>query len=80
MRMVKDVYLLPRIDENLNCLNGAKLFTELDLKLGYWQADLDKSSRPLTSFTVVPLGFYKSKRMPFELTNVASSFPKAHGF
>ncbi|KAG3119557.1 hypothetical protein PI125_g1894 [Phytophthora idaei] len=33
----KDVYPLPRIDETLEALGGALLFTTLDLKAGYWQ-------------------------------------------
>ena len=34
-RTVKDSCSLPRIDESLDCLNGAVLFTSLDLKSGY---------------------------------------------
>eukprot|EP00644_Phytophthora_capsici_P012740 jgi/Phyca11/113017/e_gw1.23.592.1 len=33
----KDVYPLPRIDETLEALGGARLFTTLDLQAGYWQ-------------------------------------------
>ena len=36
-RTIKDAYSLPRIDETLDCLNGAEWFSSLDLKLGYWQ-------------------------------------------
>ena len=72
--MVKDTYSLPRITETLDCLNGAKWFTSLDLKAGYWQVVLDEDSMPLTAFTVGPLGFYESKRMPFGLTNAPALF------
>ena len=56
-RTVKDAYSLPRIEKTLDCLNGAQWFTSLDLKLGYWQVELDEESKALTAFTVEPLGF-----------------------
>ena len=56
-RTIKDAYSLPRIEESLDCLNGASIFTSLDLKSGYWQVELDDESIPLTAFTVGPLGF-----------------------
>ena len=54
---MKDLYSLPRIDESLDCLNGAVLFTSLDLKSGYWQVEMDEESKQYTTFTVGPLGF-----------------------
>ena len=63
-RMIKDAYSLPRIEESLDCLNGAVIFTSLDLKAGYWQVEMDEDSIPLTTFTVGPLGFYECVRMP----------------
>ena len=51
-RTIKDAYSLPRIEDALDSLNGACIFTSLDLKSGYWQVELDESSIPLTAFTV----------------------------
>ena len=55
-RTVKDAYSLPRIEETLDCLNGAQWFTSLDLKLGYWQVELDEESKALSAFTVGTIG------------------------
>ena len=35
---------------------------------------MDEESKPLTAFTVGPLGFYECKRMPFELMNTPATF------
>ena len=74
VRTVKDAYSLPRIEDALDSLNGACIFTSLDLKSGYWQVELDESSIPLTAFTVGPLGFYECIRMPFGLTNAPLTY------
>ena len=73
-RMFKDAYSLPRIDETLDCLGRAIIFTSLDLKSGYWQVEMDEESKALTTFMVGPLGFYECERMPFGLTNVLATF------
>ena len=66
---IKHVYSLPRIEDSLDCLNGAQIYTSLDLKAGYWQVEMLEESIPYTAFTVGPLGFYECARMPFGLTN-----------
>ena len=73
---VKDAYSLPHIEDTLDSLNGACIFTSLDLKSGYWQVKLDEESIPLTAFTVGPLGFYECVRMPFGLTNAPATFQR----
>ena len=65
---------LPRIEDSLDCLDGATIFTSLDLKSGYWQVELTEASRPLTAFTIGLLGFYEYVRMPFGLTNAPATF------
>ena len=75
-RTIKDAYGLPRIEETLDCLEGSIIFTSLDLKSGYWQVEMDEASKPLTAFTVSPLGFYECERMPFGLTNAPATFQR----
>ena len=71
--MVKDAYSIPRIQDTLDCLQGAVWFTLLDLKGGYWQVELE-TSKALTAFTVVPVRFYKCEQMPFGLMNALVTF------
>ena len=71
---IKDAYSLPCIDETLNSLQGSQWFSSLNLKSGYWQVETDEESKPLTTFAVGPLGFYKCDRMPFRLTNAPATF------
>ena len=75
-RTIKDAYSLPRIEESLDCLNGAQIFSSIDLKSGYWQVELSEESKALTAFTVGPLGFYECICMPFGLTNVSATFQR----
>ena len=75
-RTVEDAYSLPGIEDALDSLNGACLFTSLDLKSGYWQVELDPESIPLTAFTVGPLGFFECTRMPFGSTNALATFQR----
>ena len=39
-RTIRDAYTLPRIEDTLDRLVGAKYFSKLDLKSGYWQVEL----------------------------------------
>ena len=65
-----------RIDETLDCLNGAQWFTSLNLKSGYWQVGMDEESKALTVFTVGSLGSYQCECMPFGLTNAPATFQR----
>ena len=75
-RTIKDAYAIPRIDDTLHLLAGAKYFTKLDLKSGYWQVELNEDDKAKTAFQVGPQGFYECNRMPFRLCNASATFQR----
>ena len=75
-RTIRDNYSLPRIEHHLEQLIGATWFTTLDLKSGYWQVELTEESKPLTAFTVGPLGYYECVTMPFGANNAPATFQR----
>jgi transposase InsO family protein len=75
-RTVKDAYALPRIEETLDVLKGASLFSSLDLKSSYWQVEIAEEDKMKTAFSVGSLGFYECNRMPFGLTNAPATFQR----
>jgi len=56
----------PTVEEITYNLAGAKYFSKLDAKNGYWSVKLDEESSMLTTFNT-PLGRYRYLRMPFGL-------------
>ena len=73
-KTIKDVQSLPRMEDTLDCLGGATIFTSLDLQSGYCQVELTEARWPLTAFMVGPLGFCECVWMPFGLTNAPATF------
>ena len=73
---VKDSYPLPRMDECIDTLGEANVFTTLDAFWGYWQIAVPEEDRPKTSF-VCHAGQYQYVRMPFGLTNAPATFQRA---
>ena len=74
-RTVKDSYPLPRIDDLLDVMKGARYFSCLDLQSGFWQVKMDPADQAKTAFTI-PDGLYEFTVMPFGLTNAPSTFQR----
>ncbi|GFT57297.1 retrovirus-related Pol polyprotein from transposon 412 [Trichonephila clavipes] len=52
-KLLKDNYPLPLIDDILDCLQNAKIFTTLDLKNGFFHVAVNERSRKFTSFVTM---------------------------
>ena len=66
---------MPRIDDSLDTLTGARWFSTLDLSSGYWQIALDEDAKQKSAF-VVRSGLYCWRVMPFGLCNAPSTFER----
>ncbi|CAB4025058.1 Transposon Ty3-I Gag-Pol poly, partial [Paramuricea clavata] len=65
--VIRERYPIPTVEESLQDLNGAAVFSKLDLKWGYHQIELDEKSRELTTFTTHD-GLYRYKRLMFGIS------------
>jgi hypothetical protein len=71
----KSRYPLTRIDDLLDSVQNATVYSTLDLFAGYHQCRVAEADREKTAF-IVPEGLYQYKRLPFGLANAPSYFAR----
>ncbi|GFX45647.1 retrovirus-related Pol polyprotein from transposon 17.6 [Trichonephila clavipes] len=72
-KLVKDKSPLPIIEDVLDTLQEAKVYSTLDLRNGFFHVDVDEDCRNYTSF-IVPDGQFEFKKVPFELSTSPGVF------
>ena len=73
--VIREEHPLPKVDDILAQLSGAKLLSKLDANSGFWQIPLAPASRLLTTF-ITPFGRFCINKLPFGISSAPEHFQK----
>ncbi|XP_036347914.1 uncharacterized protein LOC118757296, partial [Rhagoletis pomonella] len=74
-KIMRDNFPMPLLDDVIERLQGAKLFTTLDLANGFFHVPVEAKSRKYTAF-VTHNGQYEFRYVPFGISNSPAVFSK----
>ena len=70
---IKNRYPLPRIDDLFDQLRGVRVYSKIDLRIGYHQLRIRDTDIPKTMFRT-RYGHFEFRVMPFGSTNAPAAF------
>ena len=73
--VIRDAYPLPRIEESMDALKGARVFSTMDLQSAYYQVEVAEEDKEKTAFCT-PVGLFEFNRMPFGLSNAPATYQR----
>jgi transposase InsO family protein len=71
----KETFTLPEIDDTIEKLGSARIFSSFDMGNAFWQIPLEEQSREYSAF-ITARGLWQYTRMPYGLCNAASTFQR----
>ena len=72
---IEDKYPIPNVQSLFHRLDGANIFSKIDLVKAYHQIPMDPESIPLTAI-ITPFGLFEYLYMPFGLCNASATFQR----
>jgi RNase H-like domain found in reverse transcriptase/Reverse transcriptase (RNA-dependent DNA polymerase) len=72
---VRDSFPLPRLDDTLDSIGDATIFSTLDARAGFWQVPMHQADQEKTAFTSHK-GLYEFLKMLFNLRKASSTFQR----